>query len=141
MLRELADEISPERRLPREHTDWVKHHLPIARPATDWIERPVTRGECVDGPRPCPWAGCAFHLLLEVDAETGNLHFPFGDLDLDELPETCLLDVADRGGVTLQEVGVALNVSRERVRQIEERGLVAVGDAERSGLALPPDRS
>src|ERR1019366_2346037 len=35
-------------------------------------ERPKTRGDCVDGPRPCPWAGCRQHLYLEVNP-TGNM--------------------------------------------------------------------
>jgi len=39
------------------------------------------------------------------------------------MPETCALDVADRGGATLGEVGSVLGVTRERVRQLEERAL------------------
>lgn len=35
------------------------------------------------------------------------------------MKETCLLDVTDRGGATLDEVGSILKLSRERVRQIE----------------------
>lgn len=30
------------------------------------IQRPLTRADCVDGPRPCPWVGCRHHLLIEV---------------------------------------------------------------------------
>ena len=37
--------------------------------------------------------------------------------------ETCSLDVADRGGITLEEVGEILNLTRERIRQVEVRGL------------------
>lgn len=29
-------------------------------------QRPRTRGECKDGPRPCPWVSCRHHLLLEI---------------------------------------------------------------------------
>ena len=36
-----------------------------------------------------------------------------------ELKETCVLDVSDRGGSTLQEVGDILGVTRERIRQLE----------------------
>ena len=37
--------------------------------------------------------------------------------------ESCSLDTADAGPHTLEEVAVLLNVSRERVRQLEEAGL------------------
>ena len=39
------------------------------------------------------------------------------------MAETCALDVADRQGITLEEVGVIMNLTRERVRQLEMRGL------------------
>jgi DNA-directed RNA polymerase sigma subunit (sigma70/sigma32) len=38
--------------------------------------------------------------------------------------ETCALDVADRGGITLEEVGAIMNLTRERIRQVETRGLL-----------------
>ena len=78
--------------------------------------RPVTRGDCVDGPRPCPWVSCLHHLYLDV-SEAGSVHIPRPDLD--ELAETCALDVADRGPVVLDEIATALNVTRKRARQIE----------------------
>jgi hypothetical protein len=30
------------------------------------IERPKTRGECLNEARPCPWIACRHHLLIEV---------------------------------------------------------------------------
>jgi DNA-directed RNA polymerase sigma subunit (sigma70/sigma32) len=39
------------------------------------------------------------------------------------MQETCALDVADRGGITLEEVGEILNLTRERIRQVEVKGL------------------
>ncbi len=39
--------------------------------------------------------------------------------ELKRMPETCCLDVADRGAARLDEVGVVLGITRERVRQIE----------------------
>jgi hypothetical protein len=101
--------------------------LPVDYP--DWAERPKTRGDCFAGgsnaERPCPWAGCRHHLALEVSV-VGSLKFRFPDLDADEIPETCCLDAADRGGLTLLEIGKRMNVSRERVRQLEEVGARAV---------------
>jgi hypothetical protein len=31
-------------------------------------EQPRTRDECRDGPRPCPWVSCRFHLLVRQNA-------------------------------------------------------------------------
>lgn len=42
----------------------------------------------------------------------------FPSLELEEMPATCSLDVADEGGATLEQVALLLNVTRERVRQI-----------------------
>lgn len=89
-------------------------------------DRPQTRGECLHGPhaeRPCPFASCKHHLYLDVNQRTGSVRMNFPDLEVWDLPETCTLDIADRGGITLEEVGVMLNLTRERVRQLETRGL------------------
>ena len=82
-------------------------------------ERPKTRGECVDGARPCPWLSCHYHLAIEV-TERGGMKFLFPGVEIEDMAETCALDVADRGGATLIEVAKILNVTRERVRQTEE---------------------
>ena len=84
--------------------------------------RPKTRGECLYGPRPCPYSGCPFHLYCDV-TRTGNLLVNFPDLESWEIPETCALDVADRGGATLERVGELMNVTRERVRQLQNIAL------------------
>src|ERR1035438_5017031 len=39
------------------------------------------------------------------------------------MAETCALDVADRRGTTLEEVGAIMNLTRERIRQVEVKGL------------------
>ena len=36
------------------------------------IPRPTTRAECLQEARPCPWASCRHHLLLEVAATKGG---------------------------------------------------------------------
>ncbi len=107
-------------------------HLPVLPddfdPETDLPQRPRTRGDCVGGPRPCPWAGCRQHLGLEVNRDTGHLKVVLDPEQLELVPETCSLDVADRAAqgdeVTLDEVGQLLGgLTRERVRQIEAAGL------------------
>ncbi|MCB9536384.1 MAG: hypothetical protein H6704_08970 [Myxococcales bacterium] len=51
------------------------------------------------------------------------------------MQETCALDVAERGGITLEEVGEILNLTRERIRQVEVKGLQKLRDtAEDIGL-------
>jgi len=89
------------------------------------LERPRTRGDCKNVPRPCPFVSCVHHLYLDVSARTGAIKLNFPDLEPWELPETasCSLDVADRMGVTLEEVGKITNLTRERIRQIEVKSL------------------
>jgi hypothetical protein len=85
--------------------------------------RPANRANCKDGLRPCPYVSCKFHLYLDVHPETGSIKLNFPDLEVWEMEETCALDVADRGGTTLEEVGDILTLTRERIRQVEVLGL------------------
>jgi hypothetical protein len=86
--------------------------------------RPATRGQCENDIRPCPWVACKHHLYLDVNPETGSIKINFPDLEPWEMSETCALDVADRSGITLEEVGEIMNLTRERIRQVEVRGLL-----------------
>jgi len=85
--------------------------------------RPRVRGDCAEGERPCPYVSCKYNLYVDVNPRTGSVKMNFPDKELWELAETCALDVADRQGITLEEVGVIMNLTRERVRQLEMRGL------------------
>jgi hypothetical protein len=88
------------------------------------IPRPTTRSECREEMRPCPWVACKHHLYLDINPETGSIKINFPDLEPWELQHTCALDVAERGGITLEEVGEIMNLTRERIRQVEVRGLL-----------------
>lgn len=90
-------------------------------------ERPRTRAECIDGPRPCPWVGCRHHLYLDVNPETGSIKFVHPDQEPWDLDRSCSLDVAEEGEHTLEELGGLLNLTRERARQIEFKALVRMG--------------
>ena len=85
--------------------------------------RPKSRTECLEMERPCLYVSCRHHLYLDVNPETGSVKLNFPDKEPWELEETCALDVADRGGITLEEVGAIMNLTRERIRQVEVRGL------------------
>ncbi len=99
---------------------------------------PVTRADCRQGLRPCPWIHCRFHLFWELPLlvpkarrmtrwereKRSGISKPLTDREclkmLFSMTETCTLDVADLGGVTLEKVGEILQVTRERIRQIED---------------------
>ena len=87
------------------------------------LDRPDHRDACRMAERPCPYVSCKYHLYLDVNPHTGSIKLNFPDLEVWELSETCSLDVADRGGITLEEVGELLNLTRERIRQVEAAGL------------------
>ena len=91
--------------------------------------RPKSRGECANVARPCPYVSCKFHLYLDVNPNTGSIKVNFPEREVWELKESCALDVAKQGGITLEEVGEILNLTRERIRQVEVRGLLKLREA------------
>jgi hypothetical protein len=116
----------------------TKRELELGRllyPEGEDAERPEAREDCANGARPCPFVSCKHHLYLDVSARTGAIKLNFPDLDVWEMSETCALDVADRGGTTLEEVGAIMNLTRERIRQVEVKGLAKLA-ALRDMLAL-----
>jgi hypothetical protein len=97
----------------------------IAEPDDGLRRLPMTRGDCAEFERPCPYISCKNHLFADVDYRSGSIKFNFPDLfdadgapELDLMPCTCALDVADAGGATLEKTGEYMNLTRERVRQI-----------------------
>jgi hypothetical protein len=93
----------------------------LERPPVD--NRPQVRADCRGGARPCPFVACKYHLYLDVNPGTGSLKLNFPDIEVWEMRESCALDVAERGGVTLEDVGSIMNLTRERIRQVEHRSL------------------
>lgn len=107
----------------------VFHHEKEMGKLIEPYDRPKTRGDCLHGKfavRPCPFVGCAYHLYMDVDPESGNYTLRFPDRDPTELVDTCALDVADRGSHNLEEIGDRLNLTRERVRQIESTAIQSI---------------
>jgi hypothetical protein len=63
---------------------------------------------------------------VDVSPRTGAIKLNFPDLEVWELTESCSLDVADRGGTTLEDVGAIMNLTRERIRQVEVKALAKI---------------
>ena len=131
----LSPEITREQRRSRRKRDvrartisvkrMTKRELEIGRllfPETDYW-KPRNRAECAEGPRPCPFVSCKHHLFIDVSPRTGAIKLNFPDLEVWDLGESCALDVADRGGTTLEDVGAIMNLTRERIRQVEVKAL------------------
>jgi hypothetical protein len=132
---DLEPEITREQRRSRRKRDvrartisvkrMTKRELEIGRllfPETDYW-KPRNRAECAEGPRPCPFVSCKHHLFIDVSPRTGAIKLNFPDLEVWDLGESCALDVADRGGTTLEDVGAIMNLTRERIRQVEVKAL------------------
>jgi hypothetical protein len=106
--------------------------LDVLNPYPEWpVERPQTREECLSMPRPCPFVSCRYHRYVDVNTEKKGsqikLNFPdvldYTHMDEEEMEHTCILDLAEEGPRTLDEVGELMNLTRERVRQIEARAV------------------
>jgi hypothetical protein len=101
------------------------------------LQRPRTRADC-KGTEVCPWVSCKWHLMLDVNPRNGSIKINYPGVPLDELPATCALELIDRapGGMFQSEIGVALNLTRERTRQIVQSAMSKVqAQAEAMGVA------
>jgi hypothetical protein len=81
--------------------------------------RPSMRSECERGVRPCPFVACRYNLYLDVDPYNGSIKMNFPDLEVWQMQEFCALDIAGRGECTLEQVAEMMNITRERVRQVQ----------------------
>lgn len=115
----------------------TKRELEIGRllyPEDDYA-KPRVRAACAGGARPCPYVSCKHHLYVDVSPRTGAIKLNFPDLEVWEMGDSCALDVADRGGTTLEDVGAIMNLTRERIRQVEVKALAKL-EALRDMMAL-----
>lgn len=87
--------------------------------------RPKTRGECPES-RPCGFISCRHNLWCDLTV-TGGLKMRDPDEDPVDAVHSCAVDLAERGGMTLEEVGRVMSITRERVRQIENVALAKLG--------------
>lgn len=133
-----SSQVEPPRMIARRVLEGRSDPLAIY---PDDVDRPVTRGDCnrSGGARPCPFISCSHHLFLDVNPVNGSIRFNFPGVEVWEMKKSCSLDEADRAGMTLEEVGEAMHVTRERVRQVEMRVLAQIRIDSGEELGIPPD--
>ena len=102
----------------------VNNDEPLEGPRTP-RHLPRLRSHCVGGRRPCPYVSCKFNLYLDVSS-VGSIMPNFPELEPHEMLESCVLDAADRAGMTLEEVGALFNLTRERIRQVQNAAITKV---------------
>jgi hypothetical protein len=77
----------------------------------DWKYRtmlpPATRGDCIDGPRPCRALLCKYNMWFDASRKADKSFVVLA---------TCALDVADQGEHTLKAIGALWGMTREGVR-------------------------
>ncbi len=115
-------------------------------------ERPKTRGECADMPRPCPFVSCKWHLAhvrmerrLPGKSKSMYRERDFTDDEIVEwiegAEETCALDVADQGGRKHRDVerlsgsqgNLVYQRSLDRIDDEPIRELLRAAEAARRG--------
>lgn len=108
--------------------------------ADEPYERPKTRGDCARVPRPCPFVTCKFSLYLDV-SETGSIILNFPHLEPGQMPahQSCALDLADQGAMTLEDIAVVTNLTRERIRQVELKALLRRARPTAIAMGLGPE--
>jgi len=87
-------------------------------------DMPRRRLECVNKKRPCPWIRCKYHLIWPL---WNKLRDRSDDKVADYITEmkySCILDaIDDYGEMTLEQIGQLFHITRERIRQIEEKAV------------------
>jgi hypothetical protein len=95
--------------------------------------RKITRGACLTVPGPCPHRMCRYHAAQPEGSAAGERNPPPPDVEM------CSLRLAKLGGMTLEDIGRRMSISRERVRQIEERAMRGlIGGLRARGVEIGP---
>lgn len=102
------------------------------------LKRPCVRSECADVPRPCPFVGCFWNTYLDLQ-EDGSLVINWAQREPDEMEAwgSCVLDIADGGGIPDENLMLVLGLTAKEVSSICEgalRKLRHYGVADRLGV-------
>jgi Sigma-70, region 4 len=108
--------------------------------ADEPYDRPMTRGDCARVPRPCPYVTCKYSLYLDV-SDTGSIIINFPHLEPGQMPakQSCALDLAERGPMTLEDIATVTNLTRERIRQVELKALLRRARPAAIAMGLEPE--
>lgn len=108
--------------------------------ADEPYDRPQTRADCARVPRPCPYVTCKYSLYLDV-SETGSIILNFPHLEPGQMPanQSCALDLAERGPMTLEDIATVTNLTRERIRQVELKALLRRARPAAIAMGLEPE--
>lgn len=81
----------------------------------------LSKGRCLKCSEPCKDLTCRHHLYAGLKPWQIEAAVP--------CVSTCTIKLGDLGGMTLDDVGRYLGVTRERIRQIEGKALTKLSDA------------
>jgi hypothetical protein len=100
-------------------------------------EAPKNRSECLCMKKPCPWVRCRYHMIWAIIDRDCKYNFKHRHMRGDilesytddeiidiicSMKESCVLDVADKGKHTLDQIGKLVGLSSQRI-QAMERGI------------------
>jgi hypothetical protein len=102
---------------------------------------PRTRGECPPAGTVCPHIKCGHHLALHI-ARSGavkvTFYRPVDVVDLEAMPATCSLQVADQGPHTYAAIGRFMDLTLEAIRRIEVEALAKLKRKMKKADDYPP---
>lgn len=75
--------------------------------------------EAVAHSRPCIYAACKYNLYLDVK-DNHSLVYNFPEKEIEELIDSCVLDIANEVNLTTEDIASMMNISDARLDQIEK---------------------
>ena len=89
------------------------------------LKKPCVRADCASLPRPCPFISCKYNLFVEIGPK-GSLDFTWPRTQPHQMPQSCALDLADEGGLTVQELADEMRLGLDVVKKSVDAALRSV---------------